>query len=120
MNFMVEYLPGKTGKQLSPREQFERADDEFGRLGAAVTLVQLDPHLCAPGVDCPFAARPFSEDAVVLDVTDLAILTRYVTDTGRSVNVMAASTWESTNGGREVLTLRLFVSADGFCERAEL
>lgn len=118
MKFLVEYIPSATGPSLPIEHQFDLARVEFGRLGATVSLVQLDPHYVAPGLDSPFAVRPYSTDAVVVEIPNLSVLCRYVADTGRTLNLMAGSSWESINQG-ELLTHKLFVFVDGYGDRED-
>ena len=119
MKFLIEYLPRAEDPNLPIELQFELAKTEFGHLGAAVNRVPLDPHFVTPGVDSPYAVRPYSDDALVVEIASLEVLVRYVADTGRTINLMAASAWETMNRG-ELLTHRLYIFHNGFGDREDL
>jgi hypothetical protein len=119
MKFIVDHTPRSSAVELTSQQLVDMLRPEFERVGAQVNLVSLDVHVAATEEDSPFESRPYSERVVVAEIADLDTLTRYTSDTGRTVLVMAASEWSSADSGQTTLTHRLFVSGDGYCERDE-
>ena len=114
MKFMLDHMPGSSAVELTKQQLVDTVRPEFERVGARVIFVSLDVHAASTEADSPFESRPYSERAVVAEIADLDMLTRYVSDTGRTVLVMAASAWSSTDAGQTTLPHRLFVSDDGY------
>jgi hypothetical protein len=119
MKFILDHTPGSSAVELTNQQLVDMVRPEFEQVGARVSFVSLDVHAAAMEADSPFESRPYAERVLIVDIADLDTLVRYVSNTGRSVLVMAASAWSSTDSGQTTLTHRLFVSGDGYCERDE-
>ena len=116
MKFLFDYLIDASGRELPVEQQLARAREEFcGTLGARVYLVSLDPQPVAASGDYPFTRRSYAERAVVVEVADVESLCSYSSDSGRTLMIMEASAWESTDGGTTLLRYRLFASRAGHC-----